>query len=62
MAVFFPDNPVARESVLRYVEAMKSVCVRASEGRGALTPSHNGIHNGTHAQPHLDLKGVKVTF
>jgi hypothetical protein len=57
MAVFFPNNPVARESVLRYVEAMKSVCVRASEGRGALAP----LRNGAHVQPRLDLKGVKVT-
>jgi hypothetical protein len=57
MAVFFPNNPVARESVLCYVEAMKSVCVRASEGRGALAP----LRNGAHVQPHLDLKGVKVT-
>jgi hypothetical protein len=30
MAIMFPDNPVAQKSVLRYVEAMKSVCVRVA--------------------------------
>lgn len=33
MAVFLPDNPIARESVTRYVEAVKSVCVRVAGGR-----------------------------
>jgi hypothetical protein len=32
MAVFFPDNPIARESVIRYFDAVKSVCVRVAEG------------------------------
>lgn len=37
MAVFFPDNPIARESVIRYVDAVKSVCVRVAEGRDSAT-------------------------
>jgi condensation domain-containing protein len=41
MAVFFPNNPVARESVTRYVEAVKSVCVRVAEGREAVAPLHD---------------------
>jgi hypothetical protein len=36
MMVSFPDNPVARESVTRYVHAMKSVCRRIVEGCDAL--------------------------
>jgi hypothetical protein len=31
--ILFPNNPVARESVTRYVEALKSVFVRVAEGR-----------------------------
>ncbi len=31
MAIMYPDNPVAQKSVTRYVEAMKSVCVRVAE-------------------------------
>jgi hypothetical protein len=37
MAVFFPNNPTARESVHRYVEALKSECVRVAEGRDFAT-------------------------
>lgn len=33
VTVLFPDNPVAHESVARYVEAMKSVYVRVADGR-----------------------------
>jgi hypothetical protein len=33
IAVFFPNNPIARESVTRYVEAIKSVCVGVAEGQ-----------------------------
>lgn len=36
MAVFFPDNPIARESVTRYVEAVKSVCARVAAGCDAV--------------------------
>lgn len=32
MAIMFPDNPVALKSVLRYLEAMKSVCARVADG------------------------------
>ncbi len=38
VTVMFPDNAVARESILRYVEAMKSAYVRVAEGRGAVLP------------------------
>ncbi|OSC41363.1 condensation domain-containing protein [Mycobacterium decipiens] len=31
MAVMFPDNPVARKSVARYMAAMKSVCGRVAD-------------------------------
>jgi hypothetical protein len=41
VTVLFPNNPVARESVARYVAAMKSVCVRAADGRRNGTFSHN---------------------
>ncbi|MGB8388128.1 MAG: condensation domain-containing protein [Mycobacterium sp.] len=37
--VLFPDNPIARESVIRYMEAMKSVYVRVAEGRGPIGTS-----------------------
>jgi mycolipenoyl-CoA---2-(long-chain-fatty acyl)-trehalose mycolipenoyltransferase / long-chain-acyl-CoA---trehalose acyltransferase len=30
MAIIHPDNPVAQKSVVRYMEAMKSVCVRVA--------------------------------
>ena len=30
--VLFPKNPVARESVERYVQTLKSVCARAADG------------------------------
>jgi hypothetical protein len=35
VTVAFPNNPIARESVIRYVEAMKSVYTRIAEGREA---------------------------
>jgi hypothetical protein len=38
IGVFFPNNPIARESVTRYLEAMKSVCHRIAEGCDALVP------------------------
>jgi mycolipenoyl-CoA---2-(long-chain-fatty acyl)-trehalose mycolipenoyltransferase / long-chain-acyl-CoA---trehalose acyltransferase len=31
MAIMHPDNPVAHKSVTRYMEAMKSVCVRVAD-------------------------------
>ncbi|MCV7234360.1 condensation domain-containing protein [Mycobacterium branderi] len=30
MAIMYPDNPVAEKSVIRYMEALKSVCVRVA--------------------------------
>jgi hypothetical protein len=35
----FPNNPIARESVTRYIEAMKAVFVRVAEGRGEMAPA-----------------------
>jgi 2'-acyl-2-O-sulfo-trehalose (hydroxy)phthioceranyltransferase len=32
VSVLFPDHPVARESITRYLDALKSVCVRAADG------------------------------
>jgi hypothetical protein len=31
MAIMFPDNPVAQKSVVRYMEAMQSVCTRVAD-------------------------------
>jgi len=31
--VLFPSNPVARESIARYVDALKSVLARVADGR-----------------------------
>lgn len=36
MTVLFPDNPVARESVTRYLQLMKSHYVRVAEGKDAV--------------------------
>ena len=33
--MLFPSHPVARESIVRYVDALKSVCVRVADGRFA---------------------------
>ncbi|QNI14908.1 acyltransferase [Mycobacterium kubicae] len=30
MAIMFPDNPIAQKSVVRYMEAMRSVCARVA--------------------------------
>lgn len=43
----FPNNPIAHDSVVRYLEAMKSVYVRVAEGRMALSP------DGAHLQRQL---------
>jgi hypothetical protein len=48
VTVAFPNNPIARESVTRYIEAMRSVFVRVAEGRADLAPA---MGHG-----HLDLK------
>jgi hypothetical protein len=36
--VYFPDNPVARESVTRYIETLKSIYVGVAEGRDPVAP------------------------
>jgi mycolipenoyl-CoA---2-(long-chain-fatty acyl)-trehalose mycolipenoyltransferase / long-chain-acyl-CoA---trehalose acyltransferase len=36
--VLFPDNPVARESVTRYIAALKSVYLQVAEGRDTVAP------------------------
>lgn len=41
LTVLFPNNPTARESVTRYVEALKSVFVRVAQRRYALAPLDN---------------------
>ena len=41
IGVFFPDNPVARESVTAYIEAVKSVCHRIVEGHDAVVALRN---------------------
>ena len=40
--VFFPNNPVARESVTRYVATLKSLFVDIAEGRGPAAPLPHG--------------------
>jgi mycolipenoyl-CoA---2-(long-chain-fatty acyl)-trehalose mycolipenoyltransferase / long-chain-acyl-CoA---trehalose acyltransferase len=44
MTASFPDNPIAHDSVARYLVAMKSACVRVAEGRGEMMRSRNGGH------------------
>jgi hypothetical protein len=39
MTVAFPNNPVARESMIAYIDAMKSVFVRVAAGNGERQPS-----------------------
>jgi hypothetical protein len=43
LMVSFPDNPIARESVTRYVEVLKSVFVRVAEGYEAVEPLRNVV-------------------
>jgi hypothetical protein len=41
LTVSFPQNPVARESVARYIQALKSVYLRVAEhGTGATPHRH----------------------
>jgi mycolipenoyl-CoA---2-(long-chain-fatty acyl)-trehalose mycolipenoyltransferase / long-chain-acyl-CoA---trehalose acyltransferase len=40
--VFFPNNPVARESVTRYIETLKSIYRRVADGRPLTAPLANG--------------------
>lgn len=41
VTVAFPNNPIARESVTRYIEAMKAVFVRVAAGRGEMAAEPN---------------------
>jgi hypothetical protein len=41
--VQFPDNPVARDSVTRYITALKSVYARVADAHGALPAQGTGI-------------------
>ena len=40
----FPNNPIAHDSLARYLEVMKSVYVRVAEGRGGMALPRNGAH------------------
>jgi hypothetical protein len=42
--VFFPNNPIARQSVTGYLETLKSIYARVAEGRGAAALSRDGAH------------------
>jgi hypothetical protein len=44
LTVLYPNNPTARASVSRYMEALKSVMVRVAEGRDVMpaTQPRNG--------------------
>ena len=50
VTVLFPNNPVARESVARYLAAMKSMYVRVADDR----------HSGTFAQRRPGLIRIQV--
>jgi mycolipenoyl-CoA---2-(long-chain-fatty acyl)-trehalose mycolipenoyltransferase / long-chain-acyl-CoA---trehalose acyltransferase len=41
--VQFPDNPVARDSITRYITALKSVYARIADAHGALPAQGNGV-------------------
>ncbi|OBH19475.1 acyltransferase [Mycobacterium sp. E1715] len=41
VTVLFPDNPVARESVRRYIDALKSAYVRVADGRRSQMFAHS---------------------
>lgn len=42
MVVLFQNNPTARESVTRYLAAVKSVYTRVADGRDGMEPARNG--------------------
>jgi hypothetical protein len=41
VTVLFPDNPVARESVIEYIAAMKAVYARAADSRRSRSYAHS---------------------
>jgi hypothetical protein len=43
VTVLFPNNPVAGQSITRYLEAMKSVCARVAKGRDTPMPLQNAL-------------------
>jgi hypothetical protein len=42
--VFFPNNPIALESVTRYMATLKSIYIRVAESRDAAVPLRNGVN------------------
>jgi len=42
LAVLFPNNPIARESVTRYITALKSIYLRVAEGREVVSLVRDG--------------------
>lgn len=44
----FPKDPITRESVTRYIAAMKSVYLRVADGYGAVAPLRNVLRQSAH--------------
>jgi mycolipenoyl-CoA---2-(long-chain-fatty acyl)-trehalose mycolipenoyltransferase / long-chain-acyl-CoA---trehalose acyltransferase len=59
ITVTFPNNPIARESIDRYLHAMKSVYARVADGRAALAPVTDVAHRSD-ALRHTDSRGELV--
>ena len=57
MWVFFANNPVARESVTTWLEAMKSVCVMVADGNDAAEPLRDVAQAG-HARTAVQRRGI----
>jgi hypothetical protein len=61
ITVAFPDNPIARESVVRYLEALKSVYVRVAEGLGAdRHPSPTELAGSANVVRHAGCRGELI--
>jgi hypothetical protein len=58
LIVLFPNNPITRESVTRYLETMKSVYARVADGCDAIAPARNGA--GTQQQSSRRLEARKA--
>jgi mycolipenoyl-CoA---2-(long-chain-fatty acyl)-trehalose mycolipenoyltransferase / long-chain-acyl-CoA---trehalose acyltransferase len=43
LAVLFPNNPIARESVTRYITTLKSIYLRVAEGREVVSLVRDGV-------------------
>jgi hypothetical protein len=43
VTVVFPKNPIVRESVTRYIEAVKSAYIRVADGRSTVAPLRNVV-------------------